>query len=104
MNTNKLSTPVAPADLESLHGQSVIVVPEHSHHNPPAGVRGTILVTQESGESAPVPRAEIVLTLPDMATTPARKVTIFLSEQDIERLLRVEPDGRLVFHYEGELD
>jgi hypothetical protein len=79
-------------ELQSLHGEAVLVVPpENAQRNPPAGVRGTLLVREV--ENAGTRVAEVSISLPDMFTERAREKIIPLSAEDVDQLLRSRHHG-----------
>ena len=91
-------------DFQALHGQAVLVVPpENADRNPPAGVRGTLLV-KETADPRDGCVAEISISLPDMFTERAQEKIIRLRAEDLENLLRTDHPGGYVLRLKQDLN
>jgi len=95
-------TSVTPLpDLRSLDGRIVLLRSVRDQHHPPAGLRGTIEVTEDFARELKV---KLVWEIPDMANEAAQQRSVVLaSEASIRRLLASEQNGAYAFTLEQEL-
>ena len=91
-------------DFQTLHGQSVLVVPpENAHRNPLAGVRGTLLLRRDPGADGDYV-AEISIALPDGFTERAHEKIISLTPADLTALLKTDHHGGYVWYLKEDLN
>jgi hypothetical protein len=92
------------ADLQRLHGKTVLIKSARDHHSPPAGIRGTIEVRPGADPAKP-PRLVLGWGIPDMFNAPAHRRSAILEDaESIRRLLASEHDGTFEFTIGPELD
>lgn len=82
-------------DLNYLQGKSVRVTSARDLRNPPAGMRGTIVVDDEG--------VMLAVDFPQMFRTPVHRKTIRLDQDEIAQLIASEDNGAFSFTIDEEL-
>lgn len=91
-----------PADLQRLHGATVLVRSTRDRRNPPTAMRGTVEVRQLTPDAP----AEVSLGIefPQMFRSRAHHRTFLLDHADVTRLLASEYNGTFEFTIDDELE
>lgn len=87
------------ADILSLDGKQVMVIPAQEEENPPVGMRGTLQVSSNQDR----PELSIRLEFPIMFDAPARIQTLAVPSEAIPKLVASESSGTYIYQLPGKL-